>query len=67
MKRNNCMYLLPKKLTGKCTICGLFFGAACMHGTNCVGYTPHTKESKKALAEAIADKIREAGARNENV
>lgn len=55
-KHNNCMFALPHELTeiGEC--CGLF-GTACNgKGKRCLGYQPHNAESRKALAEAIAER-----------
>lgn len=58
-KRNNCMFAIPHELTGlgECC-CGLFRGKlACNgYGEKCCGYQPHNAESRKALAEAIAEK-----------
>lgn len=56
-KRNNCMFLLPHELTGHGKLCWLFQGSACNgYGRKCTGYQPHNAESRKALAEAIAEK-----------
>ena len=54
----NCMYALPHELTGTSTTCGLFGGKlACNgYGNGCVGYRSHTAESRKVLADAIAEK-----------
>jgi hypothetical protein len=57
-KRNNCMYALPHELTGLGECCGLFQGQlSCNgYGAKCAGYMPHNAESRKALAEAIAER-----------
>lgn len=54
-RKNNCMFLLPHELTGLGECCGLF-GACNGYGRRCVAYEPHTAESRKALAEAIAER-----------
>ncbi len=55
-RRNNCMFMLPPKLTGLGECCGLFKGQlGCNgYGKKCCGYQPHNAESRKALAEAIS-------------
>lgn len=60
-KKNNCMFALPHELTGLGECCGLFKGQlACNgYGEKCCGYQPHTAESRKALAEAIAKRKEE--------
>ena len=57
-RRNNCMFLLPHELTGLGECCGLFKGQlGCNgYGRRCVAYVPHDAESRKALAEAIAER-----------
>lgn len=55
-RRNNCMFALPHELTGIGTICGLFGNACNGYGKRCLGYRAHNTESRKALAEAIAEK-----------
>lgn len=57
----DCMYALPHELTGMGTMCGLFKGQLdCNgYGRGCAGYRAHTAESRKALAEAIAEKRRQ--------
>ena len=55
-KRNNCMFALPHELTriGEC--CRLFGNSCNGCGKRCTGYQPHNAESRKALAEAIAER-----------
>lgn len=55
-KRNNCMFALPNELTGIGTVCGLFGSACNGSGKRCLGYRAHNAESRKALAEAIAER-----------
>lgn len=57
-RRNNCMFVLPHELTGLGECCGLFRGQlGCNgYGQKCCGYQPQTAESRKALAEAIAER-----------
>ena len=57
-KRNNCMFALPHELTGMGATCGLFRGQLqCNgYGRKCTGYRAHNAESRKALAEAIAER-----------
>lgn len=57
-RRNNCMFALPHELTGIGECCGLFRGQLpCNgYGRKCTGYRAHNAESRKALAEAIAEK-----------
>ena len=62
-KRNNCMFALPHELTGIGECCGLFGGQlACNgYGKRCLGYRAHDAESRKALADAIAEKQKQKG------
>lgn len=55
-RRNNCMFLLPHELTGLGEWCGLLKNGCNGYGRRCVAYHPHTAESRKALAEAIAER-----------
>ena len=56
---NNCMYCIPPELTGVGKVCGLL-GLACNDlGKRCAAYSAHTKESRRALAEAIEIKRKE--------
>lgn len=55
-KRNNCMFLLPHELTGIGECCGLFGSVCNGYGRKCTGYRAHNAESRKALADAIAEK-----------
>ena len=55
-KRNNCMFALPHELTGIGTVCGLLGNACNGYGRRCLGYRAHNEESRKALAEAIAER-----------
>lgn len=57
--RNNCMFLLPRELTGLGSLCGLLKTCCNGYGRRCVVYQPHTAESRKALAEAIAKRKEE--------
>lgn len=61
----DCMYALPHELTGIGTTCGLFHGQmACNgYGRGCAGYRAHTAESRKALANVIAEKRKEEQAK----
>ena len=54
--RNNCMFALPHELTGIGECCKLFGNVCNGDGRWCVAYKPHNAESRKALAEAIAEK-----------
>lgn len=54
--RNNCMFLLPHELTGLGSWCGLLKTCCNGYGRRCVVYQPHDAESRKALAEAIAER-----------
>ena len=57
---NDCMYCIPHELTGFGEVCGLFGGLPCnQYGKRCAGFKAHTKESSKALAEAIEIKRKE--------
>lgn len=53
MKRNNCMFLAPRELTGDFAKCILFKDVCNGYGKDCLGYKKHTKESRAALAKAI--------------
>ena len=57
-KQNNCMYALPHELTGIGECCRLFHGGMLCNGlgASCAGYRAHNAESRKALAEAIAER-----------
>ena len=55
-KRNNCMFALPHELTGIGECCVLLGNACNGYGRRCLGYRAHNAESRKALAEAIAEK-----------
>ena len=55
-RRNNCMFALPNELTGIGTVCGLVSGACNGYGKRCLGYRAHNAESRKALADAIAER-----------
>lgn len=55
-KRNNCMFALPHELTGIGECCGLFGNVCNGLGKRCLGYRAHNAESRKELAEAIAEK-----------
>lgn len=57
-RRNNCMFALPHELTEMGTTCGLFRGQLpCNgYGRKCTGYRAHNAETRKALAEAIAER-----------
>jgi hypothetical protein len=48
------MFEIPHELTGLGICCALFKDACNRLGTRCLGYTPHTTESRKALEEALA-------------
>lgn len=66
--KNNCMFFLPSELRG-IEQCGLFKGAVCVYslrGKNCVGYTPHTKESKEALKKVIKAKLKSLKEKGKN-
>ena len=55
-KRVNCIFLLPPELTGRdYDTCRIFGECVEARGIvdRCVGRTPHTPISRKALAEAI--------------
>ena len=56
---NNCMYCIPHELTGAGNVCGLLKLACNDLGKQCAAYHAHTKESRKALAEAIEIKRKE--------
>lgn len=56
MKRNNCMFAIPHELTGIGEVCGLFRDVCNGYGKSCVAYSPHTAETRKKLADAIAAK-----------
>lgn len=61
MKTSRCMFALPHELTGLGTLCGLVGEAPCNgHGRRCPGYQPHTRESRKALADAISEAKKQA-------
>ena len=55
-RRNNCMFAIPHELTGIGTVCGLFGNVCNGFGRRCLGYRAHNAESRKALAEAIAER-----------
>lgn len=56
---NNCMYCIPHELTGIGKVCGILKLACNDLGKRCAAYRAHTKESRKALAEAIEIKRKE--------
>lgn len=55
-KRNNCMFAIPHELTGIGECCWLFGNACNGYGRRCLSYRAHNSESRKALADAIAEK-----------
>lgn len=56
MRRNNCMFAIPHELSGIGEVCGLLHNASNGLGKHCVAYEPHTAETRKQLADAIAAK-----------
>ena len=56
MSRNNCMFLIPHELSGIGEVCGLLHIPCNGLGKRCIAYKPHTAESRKQLADAIAEK-----------
>ena len=66
-KRNNCAYAIPHELTGIGTVCGLFHNVCNGHGKMCLGFRRHTPETRRMLADAIAERKRkmEREAKNE--
>ena len=53
-RKSNCMFEVPHELTGLGACCALFKDVCNKLGKRCLGYTPHTAESRKALEEALA-------------
>lgn len=56
MTRNNCMFMIPHELSGIGRVCILFENVCNGLGKRCLGYRPHNAESRKQLADAIAEK-----------
>jgi hypothetical protein len=50
------MFALPHELTGIGECCGLLGDVCNGYGKRCLCYRAHNAESRKALAEAIAEK-----------
>lgn len=67
-RKNNCMFALPHELTGLGECCGLFRGQLSCNGLGrkCTGYRAHNAESRKALAEAIAERRKKREGENDN-
>lgn len=53
-RKSNCMFEVPHELTGLGACCTLFRNVCNKLGKRCIGYMPHTAESRKALEEALA-------------
>ena len=56
MRRNNCKFMIPHELSGIGEVCGLFSNVCNGLGKRCLAFKPHTAETRKQLADAIAAK-----------
>lgn len=60
---SDCMYEIPHELSGIGSVCGLLGNCCNGYGKDCLAYRKHTKESRKAIANVIAEKRKQEQAK----